>query len=62
MFFLLYLYDNEWNVAIMGVFFKSSKKLFFLKSEKLNLFYCCVILNAMKRKTNACRFIFITQV
>lgn len=29
MFYLLYLYDNEWNVAIMVFFFKSSKKLFF---------------------------------
>lgn len=58
MFYLSYLYDNEWNVAIM-FFFKSSKELF---KKKINLFYCCVILNAMKRKTNACRFIFITQV
>lgn len=59
MFYLLYLYDNEWNVVIMGCFFKFLKKLFFLKLEKLNLFYCCVILNVMKRKINVCRFIFI---
>lgn len=34
MFYLLYLYDNEWNVAIMFFFFfKSSKELF--KKKKL---------------------------
>lgn len=32
MFYLSYLYDNEWNVAIM-FFFKSSKELF--KKKKL---------------------------
>lgn len=60
MFYLLYLYDNEWNVAIMFLFFLNLQKNYLKK--KINLFYCCVILNAMKRKTKACRFIFITQV